>query len=181
MFKCNGRYRGMVGTIEVGEGAVIFTRDDDAMWSPPKGLVPRNGPEADEGNQLKNGEKISIQAGSMLDVKMEEIPAKDFDIMVSFGNPVAPRNRHNDRKVVILVNPANAPGNPRHEFETIENVKLYNALQDEMAFYAAGKNASQHVEKTTIIREIVKVPCQYCGNLNEITKMRCESCGAPVK
>jgi DnaJ-class molecular chaperone len=28
-------------------------------------------------------------------------------------------------------------------------------------------------------REIVKVPCAHCGGLMEITKDKCDSCGAP--
>lgn len=32
-----------------------------------------------------------------------------------------------------------------------------------------------------IIREIVKIPCKYCGMLVENTRDRCPGCGAPVK
>jgi hypothetical protein len=35
-------------------------------------------------------------------------------------------------------------------------------------------------EKETI-REIVKIPCAYCGTLIEITAARCPNCGAPLK
>lgn len=35
-------------------------------------------------------------------------------------------------------------------------------------------------EKETI-REIVKIPCAYCGTLVEITASRCQNCGAPLK
>jgi hypothetical protein len=35
-------------------------------------------------------------------------------------------------------------------------------------------------EKETI-REIVKVRCEYCGTLVDITGSRCPSCGAPLK
>ena len=31
------------------------------------------------------------------------------------------------------------------------------------------------------IREVVKVPCGYCGTLNVITGLRCDSCGAPIR
>jgi hypothetical protein len=171
----------MVGIIEVKGGIVTFTKNESAMWSPPKGLVPVSKPLFDEGNEMKNGDKISIPVESMLDVKLEEYHRKEFDFTITLGNPSVPRNHSYDRKIVILVNPTNAPGNPRHEFETTENVELYHAVQDEMTFCAASKNKSQQVEKTTIIQEIVKIPCPYCGNLNEITKMRCDSCGAPVK
>ncbi len=130
---------------------------------------------------MRNGDKISIPVGSMLDVKLVEYHKEEFDLTITLGNPGFARNHPNSRKVVILVDPANAPGDPRHEFKTTENVELYNAIQDELTFYAASKKKSQHVERTMIIREIVKIPCPYCGNLNEIIKMKCDSCGAPVK
>lgn len=31
-----------------------------------------------------------------------------------------------------------------------------------------------------VIREIIKIPCEYCGTLNEITLRNCPSCGAPI-
>ncbi len=31
-----------------------------------------------------------------------------------------------------------------------------------------------------IVKEIVKIPCKYCGNLNEMTASKCQTCGAPV-
>jgi len=39
--------------------------------------------------------------------------------------------------------------------------------------------AQVYVKET--IREIVKVPCRYCGFLNVNTDPRCSSCGAPTK
>jgi rubrerythrin len=33
-------------------------------------------------------------------------------------------------------------------------------------------------EKETI-REVVKVPCKYCGTLVDVTSPKCPSCGAP--
>jgi hypothetical protein len=36
--------------------------------------------------------------------------------------------------------------------------------------------------KEVTTREIVKVPCKYCGNLNELATAKfCSSCGAPIK
>jgi hypothetical protein len=38
------------------------------------------------------------------------------------------------------------------------------------------------MQKETITREVVKVPCKYCGTLNIIATDRfCSGCGAPVK
>ncbi len=37
--------------------------------------------------------------------------------------------------------------------------------------------------KETVIlqKEIVKVPCRYCGTLNEVTRRTCSNCGASIK
>jgi hypothetical protein len=32
-----------------------------------------------------------------------------------------------------------------------------------------------------IIREVVKVPCDYCGSLVDVSSQNCPSCGAPFK
>ena len=37
------------------------------------------------------------------------------------------------------------------------------------------------MEKETIIKEIVMVPCQYCGGLMPQTASFCSTCGAPRK
>lgn len=38
------------------------------------------------------------------------------------------------------------------------------------------------IREREVTREIVKVPCRYCGNLNDLATDRfCRSCGAPVK
>ncbi len=36
-------------------------------------------------------------------------------------------------------------------------------------------------ERETIIKEIVMVPCQYCGSLNPETSLSCSHCGAGRK
>lgn len=34
--------------------------------------------------------------------------------------------------------------------------------------------------KEVVVREIVKVPCRYCGQLNLMNSAKCLSCGAPL-
>ena len=36
------------------------------------------------------------------------------------------------------------------------------------------------VRERVILREIVRVPCRYCGALNEQRALRCHACGAPA-
>jgi hypothetical protein len=32
-----------------------------------------------------------------------------------------------------------------------------------------------------IVREIVRIPCRYCGSLVDITRTSCQNCGAPLR
>jgi len=41
--------------------------------------------------------------------------------------------------------------------------------------------AAPQIIERVIIREIVKIPCQYCGSLNESTQSRCGRCGAEIR
>lgn len=45
----------------------------------------------------------------------------------------------------------------------------------------AKQSASAPALEREIIREVVKVPCRYCGTLVDITKSHCPSCSAPFK
>jgi hypothetical protein len=40
---------------------------------------------------------------------------------------------------------------------------------------------NQVIREKETIKEIVKIPCKYCGTLVEITATRCSSCAAPLK
>ncbi len=46
---------------------------------------------------------------------------------------------------------------------------------------APGVQIEKIIHEKETIREIVKVPCGYCGTLVEITATKCPSCGAPLK
>ncbi len=41
--------------------------------------------------------------------------------------------------------------------------------------------AAPQIVERVIIREIVKIPCKYCGMLNENTHSRCGQCGAEIR
>jgi len=40
---------------------------------------------------------------------------------------------------------------------------------------------TQVYKEKEIIREIVKIPCKYCGTLVDQNAVRCPSCNAPLK
>lgn len=52
-----------------------------------------------------------------------------------------------------------------------------DAIQRTMEQQAQNAGQPKVVEKV-IVREVVKVPCQYCGTLVEVTEAKCPGCGA---
>jgi ribosomal protein L40E len=83
------------------------------------------------------------------------------------------------KKLVILTDGLKFPGIPRHEFEVPDPDQWVNVLQTRM-----NKITEEEMKEEVKIvkeREIVKIPCRYCGALNAITETVCSKCGAPVK
>jgi hypothetical protein len=91
------------------------------------------------------------------------------------------------KKLVVLVDGRRVPGIPRHEYEVPDPQKWMFEIQKEMSMGGPGQPypyppiapVQQTYVKETI-REVVKVPCKYCGHLNETTWQNCPSCGAPL-
>lgn len=44
----------------------------------------------------------------------------------------------------------------------------------------AGGAAPPSVVREVVIKEVVRIPCKYCGNLVENTARKCDDCGAPL-
>jgi hypothetical protein len=90
------------------------------------------------------------------------------------------------KKLVILVDGTKVPGIPRHEFELADPYRWKNAIQTEMGSKIIKQSQPPQSQPTKeihvkeIIREIVKIPCKYCGTLNEITEKKCSNCGASI-
>lgn len=40
---------------------------------------------------------------------------------------------------------------------------------------------TERVAKEKEVRVIVKIPCRYCGTLNDQLNLKCEPCGAPLR
>lgn len=92
------------------------------------------------------------------------------------------------KKLVILVDGTKVPGIPRHEFKVGDPYQWMNVIKGEMVSGAGRQTSQQAQPKPTrdvyvkeVLREVVKVPCKYCGALNEVTEKKCCSCGAPVR
>jgi len=69
-------------------------------------------------------------------------------------------------------------------FEEISRISPVNTTPASGASLAgdtASAAAEPKVIERIIIREIVKIPCPYCGELNENTQSNCSRCGAAVR
>ncbi len=89
------------------------------------------------------------------------------------------------KKLILLVDPMRVPGIPRHEFGVDDPLGWRQAIMAEISERnQVNQSSFQQIQTNTIIketvREIVKIPCQYCGSLVEITWQNCSSCGAPL-
>lgn len=82
------------------------------------------------------------------------------------------------RKIAInLIRDQNSFGVMRHEFN-VSNPETWKA-RIEVAKTSPRENFSK--ERETIIKEIVKIKCSYCGMLVEQNLARCPNCNGLVK
>lgn len=56
-----------------------------------------------------------------------------------------------------------------------------NQRIDVFAKALEAESNAPHPVTQIIQREVVKIPCRFCGSLNEVTNMKCLSCGAPIR
>jgi hypothetical protein len=68
---------------------------------------------------------------------------------------------------------------PDNEQLTNNLAKAMIALRDRRKTFSSASQPA--TTKEIIIKEIVKIPCRYCGTLNLITDSTCGKCGAPVR
>ena len=90
------------------------------------------------------------------------------------------------KRLVLIVDAQQVPGIPRHEFEVDDPYGWKQAIAAEILDRnQVIQPTPQQIQTTTsfvkeTIREIVKIPCPYCGSLVDITWPNCGSCGAPL-
>ena len=87
------------------------------------------------------------------------------------------------KKLVILVDSTRLQGIPRHEFEVADPYHFQKVIQTEIDSQLAKQAQSHQSVKEIYTREItsvVKIPCPYCGGLNEVTEKKCAGCGAAI-
>lgn len=65
--------------------------------------------------------------------------------------------------------------------ENAKHVREFFSALERRLGQAPGGEASAVVQREVIIKEIVKMPCRYCGTLVPITDSNCSKCGAPLR
>jgi hypothetical protein len=87
------------------------------------------------------------------------------------------------KKLVLIVDGTKLQGIPRHEFEVADPYHFQKVIQSEIDSQLARQAQSQQAVKEVYVREVtsvVKIPCPYCGGLNEVTEKKCAGCGAAI-
>lgn len=148
-YSSSGKYRGTSGTLTIGGGNLTFSRMD-GMISKKQRLV------------------ITIPADAIVNTNVEGMISK---------------------KLVVLVDGAKVPGIPRHEFIVPDPYQWINAIRNEINIstrqqpqplpqpHPQPAHTQIIKEKEITTREVVKIRCQYCGNLFDEVRDKCPSCG----
>ena len=129
---------------------------------------------------------LSVSGGNILFTRTEGLLSKTQRIVVKIPvNAIQNINVEGmiTKKLVILVDNSIVPGIPRHEFELSNPYDAMTAIQGEMNDEIAKASQPHEPVKEVYVKEVtsvIKVPCQFCGSLNEITEKKCSSCGADV-
>jgi hypothetical protein len=85
------------------------------------------------------------------------------------------------KKLVVMVDSQKVHGIPRHEFEVSDPYHFMKVIQNEMDSQHIREESKNRPTKEVIReREIVRIPCKYCGSLNENTAKKCSNCGAVI-
>lgn len=86
------------------------------------------------------------------------------------------------KKVLFILRRGNSP--LRYEFTVNDPEQWRNKALEAIGLASESASASSIPlvkEKEVIIKEIVKIPCRYCGTLIVNTDTYCSSCGAALK
>jgi hypothetical protein len=210
MFNCSGRHNGKRGNITVNDGLIAFSdkipKSDVANFNiggvsipssinepvNPSSTYTLGGKTYTTGNDGNEPSELSIPVEAIFEMRVEGVDpnGQEIAVGVALTAAFAPAglaflsSRKNTNKLILLVDNSVTPGDSRHEFQTSDIQGLCDAIKTEI-FMVNKRSSLQDGEDRVFIketvREIVKIPCEYCGTLNEITKQNCQKCGAPIK
>lgn len=85
-----------------------------------------------------------------------------------------------EKKLIIIVDSGIVRGIPRHEFIVSEPYHVMEEIQNGISSQTSKETQPYKEIVTKEVTTIVKVPCPYCGSLNEVTEKKCANCGANV-
>ena len=144
------KYRGTFGILKISNGNLVFTRQDRGFLSQREVVVE------------------TIPTNAIINMNVE-----------STGLGILTKNK----KLVILVDKTKVQGIPRHEFEATDPYHFMKLIQTEIDSQLSKQAQPQQSVKEIYVKEVtsvVKVPCPYCGTLNEVTEKKCSQCGANI-
>jgi len=129
---------------------------------------------------------LTVSGGALTFMRTDGFISKTQRIVIKIPvNAIANVNVEGlmGKKLVILVDASKLQGIPRHEFDIANPYDAMKAIREEMDTEVAKASAPQVSVKEVYVKEvtsIVKVPCSYCGVLNEVTEKKCAGCGASI-
>jgi len=144
------KYRGSAGMLAINSGTLVFTRQDRGFLSQKEVVV------------------ATIPITAIISMNIEAV-----------GLGIMSKNKN----LVILVDQTKIPGVPRHEFEVSDPYPYMKIIQNEIDSQLAKQSQPHQSVKEVYVKEVtsvVKVPCPFCGTLNEITEKKCSQCGANI-
>ena len=124
---------------------------------------------------------ISVEGGNITFTRRDG--SRIIKIPVTAIDRMNVANGFMTNKLIILVDKLKISGVPRHEFEVTHPGELMKAIQKEIDSENVRLSQPAQTTKEVYVKEvtsIVKIPCPYCGTLNEITEKKCSSCGANI-
>ena len=85
-----------------------------------------------------------------------------------------------DKKLILIVDNRIIRGIPRHEFIVNDPYHIMQQIQNGIDNQIVKENQPHKEILTREVTTIVKIPCPYCGSLNEVTEKKCSNCGANI-
>lgn len=144
------KYRSCPGILSINSGNIVFTRQDRGLFSQREVVV------------------ATIPTTAIISMNVE-----------AAGLGIMSKNKN----LVILVDQTKIPGVPRHEFEVSDPYHFMKIIQNEIDSQLAKQSQPHQLVKEVYVKEVtsvVKVPCPYCGVLNEVTEKKCSGCGSVI-
>lgn len=178
--KCGSKVGAQVASDGGADVSSLAHPEEKTLWEgKPAGLSARVKDQAsiNSTTYVVTSQRIIIKTG-LIGKKEEDIDLhriRDVKMIQSLG----------DRALGIgdielfLVDPPNK----KKPSILLEEVKSPNDVKEIIRGAMVAEKTSQRIKEVhkQVIKEVVKVPCKYCGILIESTSTKCSGCGAPLK